>query len=99
MIEEKYTAVIKESGVLLETILKEIILDYCRRLPYKSRSAINDLEVNMGKSFTLTKGFDKMVEKITLAVVADPLLRRQALAAVSMVLDQKNSRSVNIKNG
>ena len=57
------------------------------------------LEVQMGKSFTLTKGFDKMVEKISAAIMADPPLRRQALATVSIVLENKSVHSGNIKNG
>ncbi|MFA5103984.1 MAG: hypothetical protein WC527_02260 [Candidatus Margulisiibacteriota bacterium] len=57
------------------------------------------LLVQMGKSFTLTQGFDKMVEKISAVVMADPLLRRQALATVSLVLENKNIHGGNIKNG
>jgi hypothetical protein len=57
------------------------------------------LEVHMGKSFTLVKGFDKMVEKIAAAVMADPTLRRQSLAAVSLVLENKSMHGGNINNG
>ncbi len=57
------------------------------------------IEVQMGKSFTLIKGFDKMVEKIAASVMADPILRRQALAAVSTVLENKGTHGGNINNG
>lgn len=57
------------------------------------------LEVQMGKTFTLTNGFDKMVEKISAVIMADPPLRRQALATVSIVLENKSVHGGNIKNG
>jgi len=47
------------------------------------------LETDLGKSFTLTKGFDKMVQKIADSVMVDPNLRRQALAVVSQVVELK----------
>ena len=57
------------------------------------------LEVQLGKSFTLNKGFDKMVEKISAAIMADPPLRRQALATVSLILENKSVHIGNINNG
>lgn len=57
------------------------------------------LEIQMGKSFTLTNGFGKMIEKISAAIMADPPLRRQALATVSIVLENKSVHGGNIKNG
>ncbi len=58
------------------------------------------LEVNFGKNFTLTKGFDKMVEKISNGIIVDPILRRQVLSVASWVLDNdKKSQQKNLVNG
>lgn len=80
---------------LLETVLHP-------NLPAKelvSSIVKTALEVQLGKSFTLTQGFDKMVEKLSGAIMADPPLRRQALATVSIVLENKSVHGGNIKNG
>ena len=47
------------------------------------------LETELGKSFTLNGGFDKMVKKIADSIMVDPILRRQALSIVSQVLGSK----------
>ena len=41
------------------------------------------LETEYGKSFTLSKGFDKMVNTLADSIVTNPDLRRQALAIAS----------------
>ncbi len=56
------------------------------------------VEVQLGKSFTLNPGFDKMVNKIVSVIMTDPLLRRQALSVVSLVLENKTETGKNIKN-
>lgn len=56
------------------------------------------VEVQLGKSFTLNPGFDKMVSKIVSVIMTDPLLRRQALSVVSLVLENKTETGKNIKN-
>ncbi|MCX5749086.1 MAG: hypothetical protein NTZ10_02410 [Candidatus Saganbacteria bacterium] len=47
------------------------------------------LEIEFGPSFTLNKGFDKMVNKLADSVMTNPDLRRQALSVVGTVLDKK----------
>ena len=51
------------------------------------------LEVEFGPSFTLSKGFDKMLSAIADAVVTNPDLRRQALAVASVYISKKGDQS------
>lgn len=58
------------------------------------------LRINFGKSFTLVKGFDKIIEKISAAVMADPYLRKESLKIVSIILDEnKKLDSKKVLNG
>lgn len=83
MLEEKFTAVIKESGVLLETLLKDIILQYCRQLPFSSRSALNELEFELGKG-------SKGIESFELGPLIQILMARKVnfIKTVSQMLDK-----------
>jgi hypothetical protein len=47
------------------------------------------LEVEFGRSFTLSRNFDKIVRKVADTVVTNPDLRRQALAVASIFLEKK----------
>ncbi len=47
------------------------------------------LEVEFGYSFTLTKGFAKMVGTIADSIMTNPELRRQSLAVASKYLSKK----------
>lgn|GEM_PF-5409584 len=49
------------------------------------------LEVEFGPTFTLNKGFDKMVNKLADSIMTNPDLRRQALAVVGGVLENKTA--------
>lgn len=44
------------------------------------------LEAEFGRSFTLSRGFDKMVNTLAEVVVTNPDLRRQALAVASFYI-------------
>ena len=50
------------------------------------------LESEFGKSFTLSRGFDKMVNTLADSIVTNPELRRQALAVASVYV-KKNRDS------
>ena len=47
------------------------------------------LETEFGKTFTLMRGFDKMLLKISDSIMTDPALRRQALSVVSLIIDKR----------
>jgi hypothetical protein len=47
------------------------------------------LEIEFGPTFTLSKGFAKMVSTIADAIVTNPELRRQALAVASHFISRK----------
>jgi hypothetical protein len=47
------------------------------------------LEVEFGPSFTLSKGFDRMVSTIADSVITNPELRRQALSVASVCIGKK----------
>jgi hypothetical protein len=47
------------------------------------------LEVEYGRSFTLSSNFSKMVSKIADVVVSNPDLRRQALSVATVFIDKK----------
>lgn len=49
------------------------------------------LEIEFGPTFTLNKGFDKMVNKLADSVMTNPQLRRQALAVVGTIIEKKVS--------
>ncbi len=53
------------------------------------------LEVEFGESFTLNKGFDKIVEKIADSVMRIPELRRQSLSIVSTIIEGKMDQRKN----
>ena len=47
------------------------------------------LESEFGRSFTLSRGFAKMVSALADSIVANPDLRRQTLAVASTYLNKK----------
>ena len=47
------------------------------------------LEVEFGPSFTLSRGFDKMVSSIADTIITNPDLRRQALSIASIYIRKK----------
>ncbi len=47
------------------------------------------LEVEYGTNFTLSRGFDRMIRKLSDSCMTNPELRRQALAVVSSILEEK----------
>ena len=47
------------------------------------------LETEFGRSFTINKGFDTMVKKVSDSIMTTPDLRRQALSIVSTILEKK----------
>lgn len=55
MASKKYSSAVKESGTLLEDVLRALILQYARQLPFKQRSSLNKLEEDLGKG---TKGIE-----------------------------------------
>ncbi len=57
------------------------------------------LEVEYGTNFTLNKGFDKMIKKLTDSMMTTPEIRRQALSLVSIVLEQRSLAEKKVSNG
>lgn len=55
------------------------------------RIVLATLETEYGRGFTLTPGFAKMVNTLADSIVANPELRRQALAVASSCIKKENS--------
>jgi hypothetical protein len=53
------------------------------------RIVVAALECEYGRNFTLSPGFAKMVNTLADSIVANPELRRQALAVASYYLNKK----------
>lgn len=49
------------------------------------------IEVEFGPSFTLSKGFDKMISNIADSIITNPDLRREALSVASNCIGKKIS--------
>lgn len=52
------------------------------------------LEVEFGKSYILTKGFDKITSKIADSIMSNPTLRRQILSVTSIILENRTKKHV-----
>ena len=63
------------------------------------RIVIAALESEFGKSFTLTAGFDKMVNTLANSIVTNPDLRRQTLAVASTYIKKNRGSTKDIKKG
>ena len=63
------------------------------------RIVIAALESEFGKSFTLTAGFDKMVNTLANSIVTNPDLRRQTLAVASTYIKKNRDSTKDIKKG
>ena len=61
------------------------------------RIVIAALESEFGKSFTLSRGFDKMVNTLADSIVTNPELRRQALAVASTYIKKNRGSTKDIK--
>lgn len=94
MLEEKYTNAIRESGVLLEVLLKEIILSYSRQLPFQSRKAINELEAKIG-------GPKKGIESFELGPLIQILMAKNInfMKEVSILVNKDHSIITSINFG
>lgn len=57
------------------------------------RIVLAALESEYGRGFTLSPGFAKMVDTLADSIVANPELRRQALAVASSCIKKGNSDS------
>jgi hypothetical protein len=60
------------------------------------RIVVAVLETEYGKSFTLSKGFAKMVNTLADSIVTNPDLRRQALAVASQYVKKNDERQKSI---
>ena len=54
------------------------------------------LESEFGKSFTISRGFAKMVSTLADSIVTNPELRRQALAVASVYIKRNRGNKKNI---
>jgi len=52
------------------------------------------LESEYGKNFTMTAGFAKMVNTLADSIVANPDLRRQALAVATYYIKNDNTKNI-----
>lgn len=52
------------------------------------------LEVEFGKSYISTKGFDKITSKIADSIMGNPTLRRQILSVTSIILENRIKKHV-----
>lgn len=57
------------------------------------------LEAEFGKTFTLTPGFDKMVNTLAEIIVTNPDLRRQTLSIASIYIQKNRDHQKNRARG
>jgi len=57
------------------------------------------LETEFGKSFTMSRGFAKMVNALAEVIVTNPELRRQALAVASVYIKKNRDHQKNLRKG
>jgi len=79
----------KKNRELFENRLSEILLPNLSAKELVEKIVSAALEIEFGPSFTLSKGFGKMVGTIADAIVTNPELRRQALAVASHFVARK----------
>ncbi|HEY3379386.1 MAG TPA: hypothetical protein VGL77_18060, partial [Armatimonadota bacterium] len=58
MRDRKFSTVIRESGNLIENLLKNIIRNYAHFLPHKNRHALFQLEESIGKGVKGVETFE-----------------------------------------
>ncbi|NQT29520.1 MAG: hypothetical protein HQ596_03000 [Candidatus Saganbacteria bacterium] len=63
------------------------------------RIVVAALETEYGKSFTLSAGFAKMVNTLADSIVANPELRRQALAIASRYINKNCGNKTTLTKG
>lgn len=63
------------------------------------RIVIAALETEYGRSFTMTRGFAKMVSALAEVVVTNPELRRQALHVASAYIKKNRDHQKNLRKG
>jgi hypothetical protein len=63
------------------------------------RIVVAALEAEYGRSFTLTRGFAKMVDALAEVIVTNPELRRQALSVASAYIKKNRDHQKNIRKG
>lgn len=63
------------------------------------RIVIAVLEAEYGKSFTMSRGFAKMVNTLAEALVTNPDLRQQALSVASLCIKKSRDHQKNIRKG
>jgi len=61
------------------------------------RIVIAALEAEFGKSFTLSRGFAKMVDALAEVLVTNPDLRRQALSVASVYIKKNRDHQKNLR--
>jgi hypothetical protein len=63
------------------------------------RIVVAALESEFGKSFTMSRGFAKMVNTLADSIVTNPELRRQALAVASTYINKNRGNKTSITQG
>jgi hypothetical protein len=80
-----------------ENKLENIVSPNLSAKELAERIVVAVLEAEYGKSFTLSKGFAKMVNTLADSIVTNPDLRRQALAIASQYSKKNNERQKSIE--